>query len=101
MAHVEVEVEVRIPNPEWMVEAERYLTYAAAQRLKQVQPLLELALPGGVRVIVRPRGPLEHRQPRHMPVLRGGLEVQERGVEPGQLLHVSVSCPWKCSYRPS
>ena len=87
VAHVEVEIEVRVVDPERVVEVHRHVAQAPAQRLEGVQPRLDLVPPGGEGVVVRVVWFLEDRQARHMAELRRGLHVEERGVETGELLH--------------
>ncbi len=91
MADVEVEIEIRVRDPKRVIQPERNLDQAPAQRLEQVQALLELRAPRGVRIVTgRVRAP-EDRQPRNMPELRRRLEVQKRRIESGQLLHAHLA----------
>ena len=56
VADVEVEVEVRVLDPERVVETERHLAQAPTQRLEEVQAALELVTPGDERVVVGTSG---------------------------------------------
>ena len=86
VADVEVEVEVGVVDPVRVVESERHLDEAPAQRLELAdQPRVP-----GVDRLVRVEvwaGPVEDQQARHMSERRRRLHIEERGVEPGELLH--------------
>ena len=52
VADVEVEVEVRVVDPERVVEVERHVAQPPAQRLEEVEPALDLASPRRERLVV-------------------------------------------------
>ena len=87
VAHVEVQIEVGVLDPVGMVEPERDLDQAPAQRLEEVQALLELRAPRRVGVIAGRVRPRVDRQPRDVSELRTRLEMQERRVQSRELLH--------------
>ena len=87
VAHVEVEVEARVVDPVRVVEVEGHVEQPAAQRLEEVEPALDLVAPRRQRLVVGIVGPLVDRQARHVAELRPRLHVEERGVQPRQLLH--------------
>ena len=86
LTDVEVEVEVRVVHPVRMVEPERHLHHAAAQRSDMTDEGAEPLVHGGVRVELRIRAFVD-RETVHVPVRRRRLHVEERRVEPGELLH--------------
>jgi len=86
LTDVEVEVEVRIVHPIGMVEPERHLHHAAAQRSDVTDEGTEPFVHGGVGVELRIRTFVDS-ETVHVPVRRRRLHVEERRVEPGELLH--------------
>ena len=88
-AQVVVEVEVGVVDPRGHVEAERHLDEAAAQRRHEMEAILEerphpLVELGGA---ARNRRRVDHGDADDLHVCRRGLEGEEGGIEPGQVLH--------------
>jgi hypothetical protein len=88
VADVEVQIEVRVLDPVRMVEPERHLDEAPAQRLEQMQAPLDLPAPRRVGVVAGGVGAGVDRQPADVSELGARLEVQERRIQSRQLLHL-------------
>ena len=92
LAHVVLQVEVRVVDPVRIVEPERDLLEPPAKRRKQRQPLGNQVVDvGQLKASVRPRRGIEHGHPAHMTGLARRFEGQELGVERCQLSHISLS----------
>jgi hypothetical protein len=91
-AHVIVEVDVVIVDPHRLAELERHRRELARQHRRQVQPLREHRLEVFVEVAFVALGQLEHHQAADMHRHLGRLEMQERGVHAGQVVHVVFRC---------
>jgi hypothetical protein len=88
LTDMEVQVEVRVVDPVGEVEPERDLGQPPAQRRQQVQPLLEQLLHlRRTQLAVRRRRGVVDPQERHVSVDPGRFDVEELGVEAGQLAH--------------
>jgi hypothetical protein len=92
LAHVEVQVEVEVVDPVGIVEAERHLLQAPAQRRQQRQALGDQRLDVGEREVPgRRRRRVEDRDARDVPALARRLEREELRVEARQLAHRSTA----------
>ena len=86
-AHVVVEVEVGILDPQRVVQVERHGHEAAPERREQVHPLpQQVAHPVDVERRGRRRR-VEDRRAQHVHVGRGRLDGEEGGIEAGKSLH--------------
>ena len=86
-SHVVVEVEVGVFDPHRVVQPEGHLGQAAPERRQQVQALAQHLLDPLERVAALDGGRVEHRDLERVHVQRGGLHVEEPGVEARQPLH--------------
>ena len=94
VAHVEVEVEVRILDPVGMIEAQLHLHQAPPIRRQQVQPVLDQLLDVVEADGSRRGGRVEDGEAGDVPVGGGRLHVEEARIEPGELLHRGASGGW-------
>ena len=85
VADMEVEVEVGVIGPVRMVETERHLDQATAQRDVVVDGSLHAGAVLVVRVERRVVGPIEDEDAAHVTETATGLQVEETGVESGEL----------------
>ena len=91
LAQVELQVEVRVLDPERMVELQGHLDQPPAQRFQVRQAPGQLVPKHLVGRPVRDRpGRAKIARPLTWPNDRAGLHVQEAGVHPAQLLHDRV-----------
>ena len=91
LAHVEVEIEVRVVEPVGVVEPEGHLHQPPPERRQQRQPFRDQVLDvGQLEPPARRGGWIQDRQPRHVARLPGRLEREELGVEAGQLAHATI-----------
>ena len=89
LAHVVLQVEVRVVDPVGVVEPERNLGEAPAQRGQQRQPVDQQVLEvGALEPAAGRRGRVDHRHAGDVPVLAWGLQREELRVEGGELAHV-------------
>ena len=86
---VVVDVEVGIVHPNRMVEVQRNLHQPSTKRRNQVEAVGDELLDLLERVAARHGVGIEHHGHGHVHVVGGGLEVQKRGVEPGESFHVA------------
>ena len=86
-AHVVLEVEVGVFDPERVVEREGDREQPPPERRQQVEPALDQIAHLLERVPARNRARVEDRSGGHVHVVRGSLEVEERGVHAGEPLH--------------
>ena len=87
---MEVDVEVRVLDPVWVVEAQRDLRQAPVQRRQQREALgheradvIDLEPAAGALGIV------QDGERADVPALAGSLEREELRIEAGQLAHLS------------
>jgi hypothetical protein len=91
--HVEFDVDVRIFDPVWTVEAERHGDESTAKQRQGVEPRLEKAQDVlEANPALGCRGRVIDAQPGHVHVLVATLQAQEKAVRAGQLPH-SMSPP--------
>lgn len=92
-AHVGIEVQVRILDPDGMVDPARHLDETLAERREELEPPGDLVPHQLPRDRWRTGDGIEHRQLQGVHVERGGLLVEEAGVEAGETLHGRRSIP--------
>ena len=86
LAHVVLQVEVRVVDPVRVVEPERDLLQAPSEGLQQREPVRHQPL--HIRQLestIRPGARIQHRERAHMPGLARRLQRQELRVESCQL----------------
>ena len=89
VVEMEVEVEVRVFDPDRVVHSERHFDEPPAERRREVQPRRVHVAHLVERPLHRCRRGIEDHEPRDVHVRRRCLEVEEAGVEAGQSLHDS------------
>src|SRR3954453_8430447 len=88
LPYVEVKVEVGVLDPVGVVEAQRHLGQAPAQRRKQREALRhQIADVIDLQWPAWPLGVVQNRESADVAALARGLECQELRVEAGQLAH--------------
>jgi len=92
-AHVEGLVEVAVLDPDRVVDPQRHLHHAPAERWQQVQPGGELLLEALERVAAGNRRDVHQRDLQGVHVERGGLHVQETRVHAWKSLDHPASGP--------
>ena len=80
---VPAEVEVRVLDPDRMVQAQWHVDQPSAERRKQVEPIVEHLLEALEAVAAGNRRGIEHRDLQRVHVQRWRLHVEEARVEPG------------------
>ena len=86
-ADVEVQVEVRVLDPERVRQVERHLAEPAGERRHQVEPASDELLEVLERVAAGDGAGVQHHRHGHVHVVGGVLQVQEGRIEPGQTFH--------------
>ena len=85
--HVALDVELLVPDPDRVVEAERHPTQLAGERRDVLDPSVDLRLHQLEGVRRRHGARVEHDQAAHVHQLGGRLEVEEAGVQAGESVH--------------
>jgi hypothetical protein len=90
-AHVQVDVEVRVLDEHRSIDAERHLDEAPAELGREVQPLGDPLLQEIDAEALGSGGGVGDEHGRHVHVPRGGLAVEEGGVDAAHPLHGAAS----------